>query len=63
MQLSSNQILMVNLLTNVLLGQGIPFDLAYTAGSRKEAPVIQITVHVTPTVTVNFTVSAATTTG
>ena len=45
-----------NILTSLLISAGISYDVSFVAGSRKEAPAIQLTIHVNPTTTLVFVV-------
>jgi hypothetical protein len=38
-----------NLATNYLMQIGIPFDVSFVPGTRKEAAALQLTIHITPT--------------
>lgn len=46
-----------NLLTNFLVGLGIPYDVSFVAGTRKEAASFQLTIHINPTHTEVFVVA------
>jgi len=38
-----------NLVTNYLITIGIPFDVSFVPGTRKEAAALQLTIHINPT--------------
>ena len=38
-----------NVLTNFLVSIGIPYDVSYDPGTRKEAPALELTIHINPT--------------
>ena len=46
-----------NILTNFLVQIGIPYDVSYDPGTRKEAPAFELTVHINPTRTEVFVVA------
>lgn len=46
-----------NLITNFLVGIGIPYDVSFVAGTRKEAASLQLTIHINPTYTEVFVVA------
>lgn len=45
-----------NILTNMLLSSNIDFDISFDSGTRKQAPALQLTIHVNPTSTMVFVV-------
>ncbi|MCL2873295.1 MAG: hypothetical protein FWE29_00020 [Defluviitaleaceae bacterium] len=45
-----------NVLISLLISAGIPYDTSFSAGTRKEAPSIQLTIHINPTTTLVFVV-------
>ena len=49
----------VNLFTAMLINNGIPYDLSFVPGTRKEAPAIQLTIHINPTATLVLVVPLA----
>lgn len=59
-QMANNQVIPLykfNLITNMLVDNGIPFDVSFTPGTRKEAAALQITIHINPTSTLVYVVS------
>ena len=46
-----------NAATNFLIYAGIPYDVSFVPGSRKEAAALQLTVHINPTRTEVFVVA------
>lgn len=38
-----------NLATNYLIINGIPYDVSFVPGTRKEAAALQLTIHINPT--------------
>ena len=38
-----------NLVTNQLVALGIPYDVSFVPGTRKEAAALQLTIHINPT--------------
>ena len=40
-----------NLLTGILMNNNIPFDTAFAAGTRKNPPSLQLTIHINPSAT------------
>ena len=38
-----------NLATNYLITCGIPYDVSFVPGTRKEAAALQLTIHISPT--------------
>lgn len=46
-----------SLLTAALVAKNIPFDVAFTSGSRKEAAAIQLTIHINPSMTIVIVIS------
>jgi len=47
----------LNLFTAMLINNGIPYDLSFVSGTRKEAPAIQLTIHINPTATLVFVIA------
>jgi len=47
----------LNLFTAMLINNGIPYDLSFVSGTRKEAPAIQLTIHLNPTATLVFVIA------
>jgi hypothetical protein len=45
-----------NILTSLLISAGVSYDVSFVAGTRKEAPAIQLTIHINPTSTLVFAV-------
>ena len=48
------QIMKLNMLMAFLIMNDITFDVNYTSGTRKDAPVLQITVYIGPNVSVVY---------
>ena len=48
-----------NLFTAMLISQNIPFEVSFDSGSRKDAPAIQLTIHINPVSTMVFVISLA----
>ena len=46
-----------NLATNYLMISGIPYDVSFVPGTRKEAAALQLTIHINPTRTEVIVVS------
>lgn len=46
-----------NALMGILIQCNIPYDTAFAAGTRKNPPSLQLTVHVNPTTTLVFVVT------
>ena len=46
-----------NFLTSALIANNMPFDASFSAGTRKMAAAIQLTIHITPTA--NFVIVIA----
>ena len=46
-----------NYITNLLVFIGIPYDVKFDSGTRKEAAAFELTVHINPTKTEVFVVS------
>ena len=40
-----------NLLTGILINNNVPFDTAFAAGTRKNPPSLQLTIHINPSAT------------
>jgi len=40
-----------NMLCQMLLSAGIPYDVSFDSGTRKQAPALQLTIHINPTAT------------
>ena len=38
-----------NLLCSMLVTAGVPFDVSFVSGTRKQAPALQLTIHINPT--------------
>jgi len=49
----------LNLFTAMLIGSGIPYDISFESGTRKQAPAIQLTIHINPTATLVLVVALA----
>ena len=49
----------LNLFTAMLINNGIPYDLSFVSGTRKEAPAIQLTIHINPTATLVLVIPLA----
>ena len=49
----------LNLFTSMLMNSGIPYDLSFVSGTRKEAPAIQLTIHINPTATLVLVIALA----
>ena len=45
-----------NFITSMLINNNIPYDIAFAAGTRKNAASLQLTIHVSPSATVVFVV-------
>ena len=50
-------LLQFNLVTNYLVALGVPYDVSYVPGTRKEAAALQLTIHINPTRTEVLVVS------
>lgn len=48
-----------NMFTSLLINNGIPYDVSYASGTRKEAPALQLTIHINPTTTLVFAIALA----
>lgn len=48
-----------NTITNWLIAAGIPYDVSFVSGTRKQAAALQLTIHINPTRTEVFVVSLA----
>jgi len=46
-----------SLVMQVLVMNGLPFDIAFVPGNRKAAAALQLTIHVNPTATMAFVVA------
>ena len=46
----------LNLLTSMLMNNGIPYDISFVPGTRKEAAAVQLTIHINPTATLVFAI-------
>ncbi|AOT72334.1 hypothetical protein [Geosporobacter ferrireducens] len=59
--LSSSNIQIVQLQAAIalLIKAGIPFDVAYSPGSRRLAPSAELTIFINPTTQINFVLSFA----
>jgi len=40
-----------NMLCSMLVSANIPYDVSFSSGTRKEAPALQLTIHINPTST------------
>ena len=40
-----------NVLTGMLMNHNVPFDTAFAAGTRKNPPSLQLTIHINPSAT------------
>ena len=38
-----------NTITNLLIVVGVPYDVSFVAGTRKQAGALQLTIHINPT--------------
>lgn len=47
----------INAATTLLIKAGIPFDLSFSPGTRREATAAELTIYINPTTTLNFTIS------
>lgn len=48
-----------NLFTNMLIKNCIPFDTEYEPGNRKDAPAIELTIHINPSATLVIVIALA----
>ena len=46
-----------NILAGVLISNNIPFDTAFAAGTRKNPPSLQLTIHINPSSTLVLVVA------
>lgn len=47
----------INAATTLLMKSCIPFDLSFSPGTRREATAAELTIYITPTTTLCFTIS------
>jgi hypothetical protein len=51
------QINKLNTALTLLIQGGIPFDLEFSPGTRRDAPAAELTIYINPTTTIQFTIS------
>ena len=59
-RMSNNQpisLYQFSLIMQMLVDVNVPFDIAFTSGTRKAAAALQLTVHVNPTATMVYVVA------
>jgi len=49
----------LNIITNMLVENGVPFDVSFVPGNAKTTPALQLTVHINPTATAVFVITLA----
>ncbi|KAB3538641.1 hypothetical protein F8154_01655 [Alkaliphilus pronyensis] len=60
MKSNAIQLIQLNAATNLLIKLGIPFDLFFLPGTRRQAAVAELVIFINPTTTIDFTISLET---